>query len=390
MKKFLKIAGVLFGVAVIGFGVWYLQALQVEGDPMLTACHAVDLYDDVTGEKIVGVEDMDFDPATGAIFMSAYDRRAVAREIEEGNVTTQGGIYTVSVSAITEAPSIKVTDISRAFKEAGNEFRPHGFSFTNWEGVNYIHVINRRYQPRTEEIPFLPVLEEFELLNRALIFHKTYEDTQVCDLYDVGYFEGYLLVTDFTYPCQGEINFQELIVDYENEEHVLSANAIRNRWHPNGIVMWGKDNITYSYTLDKTIHVYYSPVKQGFGPFETLILSIFPDNLTTDEGGNLYVAGFPNLIDYYFYMQGWLGVKKSPSAVYRFGPNEDHLKDLRREEGVLAKVSGNEFHTQTLLYKDSGEMISGATVALRAGDYLLLGSAWDDNIAICSGMDKIS
>jgi len=67
-------------------------------------------------------------------------------------------------------------------------------------------------------------------------------------------------------------------------------------------------------------------------------------------------------------MQGWLGVKKSPSAAYRISPED---------------------YKQTLLFKDDGSMISGATVALRAGDYLLLGSAWDDNIAICEGMNGL-
>ena len=67
-------------------------------------------------------------------------------------------------------------------------------------------------------------------------------------------------------------------------------------------------------------------------------------------------------------MKGWFGVKKSPSAAYRISPDD---------------------YAQELLFKDDGAMISGATVAQRAGDYLILGSGWDDNIAICSGMEAV-
>ena len=62
MKKVLKGLGVL---AIGGFAIgliWYFQSLKIDGDPLLTTCWAVDIYDDVTGEKVVGAEDLDFDP----------------------------------------------------------------------------------------------------------------------------------------------------------------------------------------------------------------------------------------------------------------------------------------------------------------------------------------
>ncbi|HXV73123.1 MAG TPA: hypothetical protein VD713_00170, partial [Sphingomonadales bacterium] len=86
-------------------------------------------------------------------------------------------------------------------------------------------------------------------------------------------------------------------------------------------------------------------------------------------GGALLLAGFPNLLDFFLFTKGWLGVKKSPSAAYRFGPASRALD---------------------LLFKDDGSLLSGATVALHAGDYLLLGAAWDDHIALCKGMNGIS
>ncbi|MCH8081572.1 MAG: hypothetical protein IID52_04225 [Proteobacteria bacterium] len=367
MKKFLKIAGVLF-LGAIGIGViWYFQSLKIEGDPLLTACWGVEVYDDLTGEKVVGVEDLDFDPATGTIFLSAYDRRAVAREIDEGKVTTQGGIYTINVSDITDATSLQVTDISRAFKEAGNEFRPHGFSLGVLDEQKMLMVINRTVQTG-DNILIVPKILLFSLYSEKLNLEHSFESKGYCDLYDVVFKSYEIVATNDLSRCydlqNNNLKRGELIPYYENVVPTLISSSDL----PNGIAYWGESKLVYSETKNKELIV----IDFSNGGFDFLYEFIktkgFPDNLTVDETNNLIVAVFPNLIDYFFFMKSWIGVNKSPSAAYRISP---------------------ETYEQTLLFKDDGAMISGATVALRAGDYLILGSGWDDHIAICSGMDGL-
>ena len=358
MKKFLKIAGVLF-LGAIGIGlIWYFQSLKVEGEPLLTACWGVEVYDDLTGEKVVGVEDLDFDPESGTIFMSAYDRRAVAREIEAGKVTTQGGIYTLQVSDITDATSLQVTDISRDFKEAGNEFRPHGFEL----GGGLLSSINRVYQTNEGENLLKPEIVYFIKFDGVWRHLGTEKPENICDPYDVILItDGIALLglyTDVTGNCDGGWGQPKGAIK-KGDEIVLD-----NLSFPNGIVRLGLKEIVVTETGNSSVKFFDldNPNDQY-----DISLPIAPDNLTVGMKNNLYVAGFPNLLDYYFYMNGWLGVEKSPSAAYRISP-EDYALEL--------------------LFKDNGTMISGATVALRAGDYLILGSGWDDNIAICSGMDE--
>ena len=95
-----------------------------------------------------------------------------------------------------------------------------------------------------------------------------------------------------------------------------------------------------------------------------------PDNLTVDENGDIYFTIFANLIDYYFYMSESMGIEKTPTGVFRI-------------------FADSNWHTVQLLHHNDGSLISGATVAARAGDNLIMGSGWDNHIAVCSGMDEL-
>lgn len=368
MKLVLKIVG---GVILAGLGLGaflYYDSLKIEGEPSLTACWPVDLYDNVTGEKVVGVEDLDFDTETGTIFMSAYDRRAVAREIEEGEVTTQGGIYAFNVAGIPDEGALKITDLSSEYKKE-NEFRPHGFDFSKTGGKKKIVAVNRKYERQGGGIILSPEVESFVLEKNTLKHSEVLFEGELCDPYDLAQGETYLLVTDHNGSCDqtgdtaGTIKFSKKYKD---------LGEIGGLTFPNGITTWRESKIAVSLTLDNAIRVYdFNPEDKGNNTIKletNLELSGGPDNLTVDKNNFLYVAVFPNLLDQYFYMKDWFLVKRSLSVVYRISPED---------------------YSQELLYKGDGNMISGATVALRAGDYLIMGAAWDDHIAICSGMDGL-
>lgn len=373
MKLVLKIVGIIL-LTALGFGAFlYFDSLYIEGEPRLSACWAVEFYDDVTGEKVVGAEDLDFDPETGTIFISAYDRRAVAREIDEGKVKTQGGIYTLNVSDITDAPSLKVSDITQYLKSMV-DFRPHGISLERLTGQLWLYVINRGFRNDGQKIIVESEIISMQIINGSLIRPRSLVSPSICHANDLVSGPGKLLITNDRVTCEAGFGKPETgsIQGYEAEEF---REFFGDLAFPNGITLFpNKDReLAVALTGDSAIKIFSFAPNTLFDPAslqETRLIELpfAPDNLTVDEDNNLYVAGFSNLLDYYFYMQGWLGVKKSPSAVYRISPED---------------------YSQELLFADDGDVISGATVALRAGDYLILGSAWDDNIAICSGMDGL-
>lgn len=364
MKRRVKIAGgVALGALAVAAGL-YVNALNVPGEPLLTQCWAADLIDAKTGRKVVGAEDMDFDPATGTIFISAYDRRAVARERAKGNVTTQGSIYALGVSDIAGTSILPVRDLTRDFKAAGNNFRPHGIAFARDADGALLVAINRLYANGDGAPTLATAFEEFRFSSLGLAHAATRRVEGVCDPYDLAATgagdKAVFAFTDVARRCRGG-----WFTAAGSVWAGLDGNAIRiaeGLSFPNGIAAAG-GNLIVAETRSHAL-VEIGPD----GARTTVPLAIGPDNLTGGGIGEILIAGFPNLLDYYFYLQGWLGINKSPSAAYRFDPKTRELE---------------------LLFKDDGSLISGATVALRAGDYLLLGSAWDDHVALCSGLDGI-
>jgi hypothetical protein len=353
---------VALGALAIGAGL-YANALRISGEPLLRQCWPVELVDQATGQKVVGAEDMDFDPASGTIFISAYNRRAVAGERHAGDVTTQGGIYTLSLAALTPRAALPVIDRTEAFR-AGHDFRPHGFAFGRDAEGAWLWVINRLYEPADGRLAPRPVFETFRLAPEGWLHAETRDIAGMCDPYDVAMLpgrEGGFAFTDVTRRCDGGWFATRGALWLSDGAPRALAEGLA---FPNGIAVVG-ERLLVAETRGHALAVFDL---SGRSAGKDIPLPIGPDNLTADGDGVL-VAGFPNLLDYYFYLQGWLGIRKTPSAAYR----------LSLKGGMLA-----------LLFKDDGALISGATVALRAGNYLLLGSAWDDHVAVCSGMGGIS
>lgn len=352
-------------LVIVGFYAFftYFNALEFKADPALTDCWGTVLVDNQTGERVAGVEDIDFDPRTSTLFFSAYDRRAVALEMEQGRILTQGGIYTLNASKIHKSAHLQVTDISRSFKAAGNEFRPHGI-YLGMAGSALL-AINRLNAKKGSDRDFEPVFDLFFLHEGKWGMVESFRPAPVCNPYDV-VFRGdgktvSFIYTDVSRFCDGATSTRGSLNGYDNGSLVPVLNDLD---FPNGLMLTHRF-LVVSETLEDTIRF----VKLEGKGSRVVDLPIAPDNLTVDQEDNIYVAGFSNLLDYYLYMKQWLWVKKSPSAVIRIEPGK---KDR-----------------QTLMFKDKGGMISGVTVAQRAGDYLVMGAAWDDNIAICRGMNGL-
>ena len=357
-------------------------------------CKAYRLVDDATGTVIRGPEDIAIDRASGVVYVSAYDRRAVAHEKAAGGpVTTVGGIYRFRLPrGLPEGGSIPVTDLTGSFRET-HDFRPHGFHFRPGNPAR-LHVINRVYETKKGKPVINPAIERFRLEGGALVHEATIRpgpgEPIMCspnDLWTKA--DGTFYVSNDHGTCTGFGSVWEetfalrhaylLYYDGQTFRKVVEKLAFANGVTGRRDATTGETQIIVSETRRKRLRVYDEADLLASGlpgsgkakPRHTIKLRGSPDNLgwagDTDGDGDLLVATIPNIIGMATYMRGLFGKKKTGSRTQRV------------PWGTEGKPGKPE-----IVFEDKGSMISGATVMAGAGGLYFIGAAFDNNIAICA------
>ncbi|MCH8862297.1 MAG: hypothetical protein IID51_07280 [Proteobacteria bacterium] len=356
-------------------------------------CRAYTLVDDATGRVIRGPEDIAIDRASGVVYVSAYDRRAVEHEKAAGGpVTTVGGIYRFALPrGLPDGGSIAVTDLTSGFRET-HDFRPHGFHFRPGDPAR-LHVVNRVYEMKKGKPVINPAIERFRIEGGALVHEATIRpganEPVMCspnDLWTKA--DGTFYVSNDHGACTGFGSVWEetfalrhaYLLYYDGSsfrkvaEKLAFANGVTGRENANGEIQ-----IIVSETRGKRLRVFdeadlLATGEPGSGkvkPRHTIKLKGSPDNLDWDRGeagdGDLLVATIPNIIGMATYMRGLFGKKKTGSRIQRI------------PWGADGKPGAPE-----IVFEDNGSMISGATVMAGAGGLYFIGAAFDDNIAICA------
>lgn len=356
------------------------------------ACKAYQLIDDVTGEIIIGPEDLAIDRTEGAVLVSAYDRRAVKREDKAGGpITTEGGIYRFRISdGLPEGDKILVTDLTREFKKT-HDFRPHGIDLDRGkDNRRALYVVNHLLRLEESDDPgtLAPhVIDRFILDPSGALMHdkriraSVYEDKgRMCSPNDVvGVGGGRFFVSNDHGSCGGfgaawEETFAlkgSYLLYYDGEQFRRVAEKLK---FANGVAMredpaTGARLIFVSETRGKRIRVFDEAELLSPGeaiPRYTIKIKGSPDNMDWSEDGDLLVATIPNIIGMGAYMRGWFGKKKTSSRTQKIAWNEDGPDKPE------------------IVFEDDGSMISGATAMAGAGGLYFIGAAFDDNIAICT------
>ncbi len=357
-------------------------ALALAGAPahaQVSGCRAIDLHVAGTGAQIVGAEDIAVDRTTGTAYIAAYDRRAVAEELDRGAVETEGGIYALTAADIATGNSAGIVDLTAELRQ-WRDFRPHGIDLhRGGNGHVTLFAVNRAYEDGEGGPEPDIAIEVFDLTADGLTHRGTggtLRDPELCSPNDIAATgPDSFFVTNDHGACEG---FGRMVEDVAalDRAYVLHFDGARFSRIAEGIafangiaVRPGTDGsqarLYVAATRDKALQVYDLTVgedgvraREG----ERIALRSAPDNLSWGPDGALYMGAHPNLLSYAAFRGGWLRRETAPSLALRLEPDSISVEQV---------------------YADDGGELSGATVAAVLGDMLLLGSAFDDHMVAC-------
>ncbi|MEM8791185.1 MAG: hypothetical protein AAGE80_06180 [Pseudomonadota bacterium] len=346
MKRLVIFLSVLLTIGAAIFA-WLLfkPISPVSAQLGASACQRVALIDQATGAEVSGVEDIAQLP-DGTLLLSAHDRLDPLKP--------DGGVYALDPGVMAEGRAEVASVIDPA--DTGGSLRPHGIAVTRSgsqlalvnrgrDGINSIDVFaleDDRWAPIDRR-----VAEQYCRAN-DLDFSRMMTgrvvvsiDRRSCSL-DMGDLLGVIPTgsLEFFVPGDGETPF-----------------VMGGRNFPNGIAdLWIAET--------RASRISTPMLRPGGTGVTSIKLPGGPDNISMVNRRTALVAVHPSLLKLGAYRYGWFS--KAPSRV------------------VQADLANG---STTVLFDDpTGEVFSGATVAVKADDQLVIGSVIDSGLLVCSGL----
>jgi arylesterase / paraoxonase len=353
----------LTGVAIVGVVsfTWFRTASRAGEFTTL-----IPVFDgtctDVGG--LPGAEDIVLDRAGQRMFVASDDRRATA-----AGQPKRGGVYVLPIRG-AEAISGRF-DQTKGIPAA---FHPHGLSrFVDSEGKATIMVVNH---PKG---------------------FNNYEGTSV-EIYDVGADNALTHRRSVTIPGLTRINdiaatgpdsfyaTSESDLARGSFAETLSIVTENDRtgavWHfdgsagkkldtgigfANSLAITADGKTLYaSGATSRAIYIYdREPATNAIKRREAAYVGTGPDNLDVEDDGRLWIAAHPKLLS--FIQHASNPAKGAPSQVIVLEP----------------AASGTGGKVDQIYLKDSNDGFSGASIAVRDGDTMVLGSVFEPGIRVC-------
>ena len=317
------------------------QFKQLEWVP-LPACTPI--------EGAVGAEDLTIHPA-GFAFLSAMDRRALAAGEE-----AKGGLYFYDLKEEGAQPKQLETDFEGVL-------RPHGLSLYRGSDGVFLQVVNHP--------PGSHAIEIFEWLDGRLEHRETVSGPELVspnDVVAVGA-RAFYATNDHIDPP----GVRRVVDDYLQR---ANANVVYFDGHglrvvADGIAYANGINISIAgrelyvgATTGKKIHLYRREFQTGdLTPTGTIDLDTGVDNIEVDRHGMLWVGAHPKLLSFAQHARD--PAKRSPSQVLWVDPNQSLDPSVRTA------------------FLNTGEDLSGSSVAAVWGSRLLIGSVFEDHFLDC-------
>lgn len=332
-------------------------AREAEEAPLYQAgeCRRVSLIDASTGAEIVGAEDLAFDGATGTLFISAYDRRAVEAAVKRrAPDLPEGGVYAAPFEKLAAAREpLSLRSIVNPEDVAGG-LRPHGVSFDG--AARRLWVINRAYHMtggRWRQSVRILAFKDGAVGEGANAPHCAANDlTGVGDRLFISFDHG---------ACDWRAGVEDVFGarsgGVQTEQGSPAFGGVR---HANGVAALPDGRLALAATRDKKL-LMLSGGENELGLEKTIPLPGAPDNLSVSADGRIVAAVHPDLLS--IGLARKLGIGRSGSRIVRVDP----------KAGSVA-----------LLYDDPKALqFSAASAALEIGDALIAGSALDKGLLLC-------
>lgn len=345
------------GVALVALAV----VLFWPAGPGDLQCRRVELQDTVTGLLVGGIEDVALDPVAPRLILSAYDRRT----------DEPGGLYGVGIDVL-RTPSGRLVQAPRlAPAPGGPPLRPHGFAVAPAGPDGKAARLAAIIRIRQGDGGHAAQLRFFSLSAAGLApAGVTLDAPSLCNANDVEALDqgAAWLVTSDRKACSPVGRLLEDMLGGRNgsvrlvRERTLNTVASDIAF-ANGIALAG-GTVFVAATRAKAILLYDRDALLASRQALTgrWPLKGAPDNLATGSDGAIYIAAHEDLLRYALYRAGLRSSARS--YIYRFDPQSGAAPDRIG----LAGGKGS---------------LQGATVALRVGDDLVLGAAYDHGLAVC-------
>ena len=324
----------------------------------LSSCRHVDLVAAASGEAISGAEDIALDRKRMRLIVSAYNRRAVEKAAGAGALALpNGGVYAVALDDLKSgvARLTVASLISPAMVHGG--LRPHGIDFD--AATDEIVFINRAYDRKGRRWRMTPSIMRIGL-DGALREDKA---APPCSANSVAA-DGEDIIVSFDHAaCDWRAGLENIFG--EKKSGVVSEKTGRKfagAQFANGLARLPSGDIALAATREQSVLI-LDRQQKAYSVKKRMRTPGSPDNLTVDAAGRIIAALHPSLLS--IAIERKLGVGRSASRAVRIDANTGDV---------------------ILLFDDpKAKLISAATVAVDAGDDLVLGSVIDDGIVFCSG-----
>ncbi len=305
----------------------------------------------VSVSGVPGTEDIVLDRRSGTAFLSSHDRRSYMKGDD-----SSGGIYRYTLAGYPDTPELLTGYIDFPF-------HPHGISLIRTEkGGLHLFVINHRTQELT-------TVEIFQYRDRRLEHDRTIKNKLMIspnDILAVGEWRFY-----FTNDHGAESSFARTLEDYLQlplGSVVFCSGSDCKKvaggfTYANGINMSSDGVKVYvAATTGRFLRIFdRNPADNSLEKQRDLKLKTGLDNIDIDEQGTLWVTGHPKLLTFIKHSSD--PSVNSPSQIIRIDPQKDYEHEF--------------------VYENSGEEVSGASVAVRYRDRLLIGNVFEPFILDC-------
>jgi arylesterase / paraoxonase len=323
--------------------------------------------------SIRGAEDIAIDRAGGRMFISSDDRRiypaAHPNMISSANGPGRGAIYVLPIRG-GETISARLD----ATKGIPTAFHPHGISrFVDESGKATIMVVNHPngaldYTGTTIEI--YDVEPSNALAHRRTVVVSGL--TRINDIVATGPDSFY--ATSESDLAPGSIaETLSIVTDGDRSGAIWYFDGTTGKKLDNGIgfansLALTKDGRTLyaSGTTSRAVFIYdRDPATNAIKRRDAAFVGTGVDNLDVEDDGRLWIAAHPKLLSFIQHAKN--SAKASPSQVIVLEP----------------AVNGQGGKVDQVYLKDGTDGFSGASVAVRDGDTMVLGSVFEAGIRVC-------